>query len=119
MAERREVTQCERRRDDGSRPRQSEGGEKSGHILEDEAFVTMITSDDFAIGAELMLHSLREHSCIRRPQVVMVTAGVSQIKRLALEVVADRVIEVRCTTSISRFTCSAQFGSFRAHNTIS
>lgn len=61
---------------------------------EEEAFVTMVTSDDFAIGAELMLHSLREHSRIRRPQLVMVTSGVSQMKRRALEVVADQIMEV-------------------------
>ena len=61
-----------------------------------EAFVTMITGDDFAIGAEVMLHSLRQHSRTRRSQVVMVTCEVSQMKRQALKSVADEVIEVSC-----------------------
>lgn len=61
-----------------------------------EAFVTMITSDDFAIGAEVMLHSLRQHSRTRRSQVVMVTPEVSEMKRQALKSVADEVIEVSC-----------------------
>lgn len=61
-----------------------------------EAFVTMITSDDFAIGAEVMLHSLRQHSRTRRSQVVMVTSEVSEMKRQALKSVADEVIEVSC-----------------------
>ncbi|CAM9982907.1 unnamed protein product [Ectocarpus fasciculatus] len=61
------------------------------------AFVTMVTSDDFVIGAEVMLHSLREHcggSTRRRALVVMVTSGVSQLKRQALKAVSDEVIEV-------------------------
>lgn len=69
----------------------SRGEEESNKL---EAFVTMITSDDFAIGAEVMLHSLRQHSRTPRPQVVMVTSEVSQIKRRALKSVADDVIEV-------------------------
>lgn len=62
------------------------------------AFVTMVTSDDFVIGAEVMLHSLREHcgGSTRRPAlVVMVTSGVSKLKRQALKAVSDEVIEVR------------------------
>lgn len=68
----------------------------SGGSTGEEAFVTMVTSDDFVIGAEVMLHSLREHSDprIRRPRVVIVTSGVSQIKRRVLEAVADDVVEV-------------------------
>lgn len=71
----------------------------SSHAEEEselEAFVTMITNDDFAIGAEVMLHSLRQHSRTRRSQVVMVTSKVSQMKRQALKSVADEVIEVSC-----------------------
>lgn len=61
-----------------------------------EAFVTMVTSDDFVIGAETMLHSLREHQhkARRRASVVMVTPGVSGMKRAALRAAADEVIEV-------------------------
>lgn len=62
------------------------------------AFVTMVTSDDFVIGAEVMLHSLRENcgdNTRRRALVVMVTSGVSQLKRQALKAVSDEVIEVR------------------------
>lgn len=61
-----------------------------------EAFVTMVTSDDFVIGAETMLHSLREHQhkARRRASVVMVTPGVSGMKREALRAAADEVIEV-------------------------
>lgn len=67
----------------------------SSRSQEEEAFVTMITSDDFVMGAEVMLHSLREHSRVRRPQVAMVTLGVSQTKRQALAALADEIIEVR------------------------
>lgn len=62
---------------------------------EEEAFVTMVLDDDMAIGAEVMLHSLREHSRIWRPQVVMVTSGVSYAGRQMLEAVTDNMIEVR------------------------
>lgn len=79
--------------------------------LKDEAFVTMVTSDDFVIGAEVMLHSLRKHGKIigagvgrRRPLVVMVTPGVSTIKRQALETIADDVIEV-CFRMRKMSTC--------------
>lgn len=64
-----------------------------------EAFVTMVISDDFAIGAEVMLHSLRKHALTRRRLVVMITAGVSQTTRSALKAAADDVIEVRCDGS--------------------
>ena len=50
----------------------------------------------FAIGAEVMLHSLRQHFRSRRPQVVMVTSEVSQMKRQALKSVVDDIVEVRC-----------------------
>lgn len=63
-----------------------------------EAFVTMVTSDDFVIGAETMLYSLREHcdkaKTRRRASVVMVTPGVSEMKRQALKAAADEVIKV-------------------------
>lgn len=73
-----------------------------------EAFVTMVTSDDFVIGAEVMFHSLREHSRIRRPLVVMVTSEVSKLKRESLKSVADEIFEVRCWSLCTRdpFSCS-------------
>lgn len=73
-----------------------EGGPSScGGAEKEEAFVTMITSDDFAIGAEVMLHSLRQHSRKTRPRVVMVTSEVSDMKREALRAVADEIVEVQ------------------------
>lgn len=80
--------------DDKPRGTPNKEGEPSDRREGGEAFVTMVTSDDFVIGAELMLHSLREHSLIRRPQLVIVTSGVSQMKRRVLEAVADEVMEV-------------------------
>lgn len=81
--------------DDKPRASENKEGGPSDRREGGEAFVTMVTSDDFVIGAELMLHSLREHSLIRRPQLVIVTSSVSKMKRRALEAVADEVIEVR------------------------
>lgn len=57
--------------------------------------MTMVITDDFVIGVEVMFHSLREHSRIRREFVVMVTSTVSSLKRKSLESVADRIVEVR------------------------
>lgn len=85
---------------------ESPSGGRDGHESRPsgrEAFVTMVTNDDFVIGAEVMLHSLREHCCNsnnsskprRRPLVVMVTSEVSQMKRQALQTAADEVIEVK------------------------
>ena len=60
-----------------------------------EAFVTMVISDDFAVGAEVMFHSLRDHSRSPRPHVVLVTSDVSEEKREMLKAAADEVVEVR------------------------
>lgn len=60
-----------------------------------EAFVTMVISDDFAVGAEVMFHSLRDHSRSRRPHVVLVTSDVSEEKRDMLKAAVDEVVEVR------------------------
>lgn len=72
-----------------------QGGGQGNSLGNHEAFVTMVTSDDFVIGAEAMLHSLREHcKARRRASVAMVTSGVSKLKRQALKAAADKVIEV-------------------------
>lgn len=76
-----------------------DGEQTGGHddsVGDREAFVTMVTSDDFVIGAETMFHSLREHcnKTRRRATVVMVTPGVSEMKIQALRAAADDVIEV-------------------------
>lgn len=63
--------------------------------VEEEAFVTLVLDDDIAVGAEVMLHSLREHSRTQRPRVVMCTDGVSECARLKLHALADDVVEVR------------------------
>lgn len=68
-----------------------------------EAFVTLVISDDFAVGAEVMFHSLREHSRVRRPHVVLVTSDVSEEKRDMLKAATDEVVEVR-----RRKRCSAK-----------
>lgn len=69
----------------------------------EEAFVTMLINDEFAIGAEVMLYSLRKQSKMPRPQVVLVTAEVSELKRQSLKSVTDHIIEVSvlyCTGGI-------------------
>lgn len=76
-----------------------DGGHQSRNFHhEGEAFVTMVTSDDFVIGAETMLHSLRDHGnnkkSRQRALVVMVTPGVSELRKQALNAAADHVIEV-------------------------
>ena len=60
-----------------------------------EAFVTMVISNDFAIGAEVMFQSLRDHSRIRRPHVVLVTSAVSEGERKMLKAATDEMVEVR------------------------
>jgi len=85
------------------------GREDRDFHIEGEAFVTMVTSDDFVIGAETMLHSLRDH-CTKnknktrqRALVVMVTPGVSGLRKQALSAAADHVIEVsNCKNPRSR-----------------
>lgn len=72
-----------------------------------DAFVTMVTSDDFVVGAEVMLHSLREHCCNKKRQravVVMVTSGVSEAKRNALRDVSSEIIEVSAIDRESNHT---------------
>ncbi|CAN0131486.1 unnamed protein product, partial [Laminaria digitata] len=54
----------------------------------------MVISDGFAVGAEVMLHSLRDHSRVRRPHVVLVTSDVSEEKLEMLKATADDVVEV-------------------------
>lgn len=83
------------RRMDSSMPIQPASSTKHDASREDEAFVTMVGTDDFVIGAEVMFHSLREHSRIRRQHVVIVTPEVSPLRRKVLEAAADQVIEVR------------------------
>src|SRR6185437_126155 len=39
------------------------------------AYVTMVTSDDFVIGAQLLCHSLRQHSCTF-PLLALVTPNL-------------------------------------------
>jgi len=48
----------------------------------DEAFVTLVTSDNYALGALVLSSSLRRVNTTRQ-LVVMVTAGVSQPMRSA------------------------------------
>lgn len=59
-----------------------------------QAFVTLLINDEFAMGVEVMLYSLREHSKIRRAHVVLVAPDVSELKRRSLKAVADHIIEV-------------------------
>lgn len=61
---------------------------------ETQAFVTLLINDEFAIGVEVLLYSLRQHSRVKRPQVVLVTADVSDFKRQSLNALADHVLEV-------------------------
>lgn len=69
------------------------------HQHQHQAFVTMLINDEFAIGAEVMLYSLREHSKVRREHVVLVTPDVSELKRRSLKPVADHIIEVQYSTA--------------------
>lgn len=90
-----------------------------GH--DDEAFVTMLINDDFAIGAEVMLHSLREHSRIRRAQVVIVTAEVSEAKRQSLSMVADKIIQVQTAMSLhaaAAFVCYPPYTGIRTESIV-
>lgn len=89
------VNQDDIRHMDSPMPVQPVSSAKPDASREDEAFVTMVGTDDFVIGAEVMFHSLREHSRIRRQHVVIVTSEVSPLRRKALEAAADQVIEVR------------------------
>eukprot|EP00903_Cladosiphon_okamuranus_P017748 g16337.t1 len=95
-----DIPMAEKREAEAPRDREQSGGHEDS-VGDHEAFVTMVTTDDFVIGAETMLHSLREHCCNktaiktrRRATVVMVTPGVSEMKRQALRAAADEVIEV-------------------------
>ena len=88
-------------RDNGTFSNRSAAEEAIGHRA-DEAFVTMVISDSFAIGAEVMLHSLRDHSRVRRPHVVLVTSDVSEEKREMLKAAADEIVEVRRRNLLSK-----------------
>lgn len=72
---------------------------KNGHP-HDEAFVTMVTNDNFVTGVEVTLYSLREHCRVHRPMVVMVTPQVSALKRKSIELVADEILEVGVVVDI-------------------
>ncbi|XP_073318643.1 glycogenin-2 [Pagrus major] len=58
-----------------------------------EAFVTLVTSDSYCMGAVVVAKSLRHHGTTRSI-VVMVTPNVSEQKRLSLGNVFDKVIMV-------------------------
>ncbi|XP_029931049.1 glycogenin-2 [Myripristis murdjan] len=58
-----------------------------------EAFVTLVTTDAYCMGATVVAQSLRRHGTTRRI-VVMVTPNVSQEPRLALERMFDEVVLV-------------------------
>ncbi len=92
---------------------------------EGEAFVTMVTSDDFVIGAETMFHSLRDHcnknnknqkEARQRALVVMVTPGVSELKRQALNAATDHVIEVSNSNGAQIETRDCHLGRSAAVN---
>ena len=62
----------------------------------DEAFVTMVTSDSYVVGAVVLAGSLQATSTAaqRRPIVCMVTAGVSEESRKTLRGAGLEVKEV-------------------------
>lgn len=82
--------------------------EDTGHRA-DEAYVTLVISDDFAVGAEVMFHSLREHSRVRRPHVVLVTSDVSEEKREMLKSATDEIVEVRRRKMLSEICTQQQY----------
>ncbi|XP_011492779.1 glycogenin-1 isoform X2 [Oryzias latipes] len=59
----------------------------------DEAFVTLVTSDSYCQGAEVVARSLRRHGTTR-PVVVMVTPNVSEQRRFSLHSDFDEVVLV-------------------------
>lgn len=66
-----------------------------------EAFVTLVTTDSYCMGATVVARSLRRHGTTRRI-VVMVTPNVSEHSRFALENVFDEVITVDVVDSQDR-----------------
>jgi len=58
-----------------------------------EAYVTLCTTDGYAVGAQVLAHSLRSHGTSRQ-LVVMVTPGVTQGLRASLATVFDAVVMV-------------------------
>ncbi|CAL8308932.1 unnamed protein product [Merluccius merluccius] len=59
----------------------------------DEAFVTLATTDGYCMGATVVAQSLRRHGTSRRI-VVMISPGVSDESRCALQQVFDEVVRV-------------------------
>lgn len=66
-----------------------------------EAFVTLVTTDSYCMGATVVARSLRRHGTTRRI-VVMVTPNVSEHSRFALENAFDEVITVDVMDSKDR-----------------
>eukprot|EP00158_Paraphelidium_tribonemae_P002883 Partr_v1_DN25753_c0_g1_i1_m74639 putative glycogenin len=66
-----------------------------------EAFVTLLTSDNYAVGALVLAHSLRDHSTTKQLAVI-VSESVSQNVRDQLKAVFDHVIPVESIASTSR-----------------
>lgn len=59
----------------------------------DEAFVSLTTNDEYAIGALVLGKSLKNTGTTRK-LVLMVTAGVSAIKRDKLKTVWDEIVDI-------------------------
>uniref|UniRef100_A0A3P8RKU4 glycogenin glucosyltransferase n=1 Tax=Amphiprion percula TaxID=161767 RepID=A0A3P8RKU4_AMPPE len=70
-----------------------------------EAFVTLVTTDSYCMGATVVARSLRRHGTTRRI-VVMVTPDISEHSRFALENVFDEVIAVDVMDSKDRLHLS-------------
>ncbi|CAM9780632.1 unnamed protein product [Discosporangium mesarthrocarpum] len=68
-------------------------GPSNGDVLQSQAYVTLVTNDDFVMGAEALLLSLRDTGTARQ-KVVMVTPAVSTGRRQVLNDLADRIVEV-------------------------
>lgn len=66
-----------------------------------EAFVTLVTTDAYCMGAAVVAHSLRRHGTTRRI-VVMVTPNVSKESRRVLKRMFDEVIMVNVMDSRDR-----------------
>lgn len=74
--------------------------------------MTLLINDEFAMGVEVMLYSLREHSKIRRAHVVLVAPDVSELKRRSLKAVADHIIEVKVHGTVQEVQYSGLLQAF-------
>lgn len=72
----------------------------SDHSLAGEAFVTLVTSDSYCMGAIVVAKSLKRHGTTRSV-VVMVTPNVSEQKRWVMVLAMGDICELQISADMA------------------